>query len=191
MICWVNLWRCIARVLCLSFVHSQVVTLPPMPSARLKLVKLATPSAAVSSSPFCSNNQRAFTVDSRNIVSETFKSGDCLEASSCIASRAVAPLCIILLPPQRHHFSKKSDWFSHYRRWLKNSKAIWLQRLQNQHSILHFFAAKRRGPNRPQASAARGSKAQPQTKLKNTTLEAYGARAGSFKPARCCVNNEK
>jgi hypothetical protein len=156
------------------------------------LVKLATPSAAVSSSPFCSNNQRAFTADLSNSVSEVFKSGDCLEASSCIASRcAVAPLCIIPLPPQRHHFSKKSDWYSHYCRWLKSSKAIWLQRLQNQHSILHFFAVKRHGPNRRQASAARGSKAPPQTKLKNATLEAYGARAGSFKPARCCVNNEK
>jgi hypothetical protein len=77
----------------------------------------------------------------------------------------------------------------HYRRWLKNSKAVWMQRLQRQHSILHFFTAEhRRGRSALQAPAnARALRpAASKRKLKNATLEAYGARAGTFKTPRCC-----
>lgn len=157
-----------------------------MPSARLKLVKSATPSTALPSS-FCSDNARTCTIDIHktheriSLENVSFESAHCREAGSC-------SLAAVQQPPQRHHFSKNSDWLCYYRRWLKNSKAIWLQRLHGQHSILHFFASEpRRHSIRPRAFALKGTKKKQQ---KNATLEAYGARAGSFKTSRCCVHKE-
>jgi hypothetical protein len=164
-----------------------------MPSARLKLVKLA---AAASSSPFCSNITRtcfANPVKNARLGCEVFESGKCNETiSECSVQPrelAVAALHQIPLPPQLHHFSSKSNWLCHYRRWLKNSKAVWLQRLQHQRSILQFFSVERcAGPRR--APRSRASNPQPKPALKNSTLEVYGARAATFKAPRCCVITE-
>jgi hypothetical protein len=168
-----------------------------MPSARLKLVKLAAPSASAATSPFCSNKPDTCALNfKRSIVlsSDFCESGDCQEAVSCSSSHVAADsLRSVPLPPQRHHFSKKSDWMCNYRRWLKKSKAIWFQRLHNQQSILQFFTSgPPPGPTRPRAFATKrvATNARSQIKLKNSTLEAYGARAGSFKTSRCCKDSE-
>ena len=169
-----------------------------MPSARLKLVKLAAPSAAASSSPFCSNITRACfanPVESARLECEVIDSGKCMETiNECSVQPrelAVAAFHHIPLPPQLHHFSSKSNWLCHYRRWLKNSKAVWLQRLQHQRSILQFFRVERSGRSRPRhAPRSRASNPQPKRALKNSTLEVYGARAGTFKAPRGCVITE-
>ena len=169
-----------------------------MPSARLKLVKLAAPSAAAASlSPFCSSNPRACIVvlhQGMSLQSDIFESDDCRRAGSCSSSHlTTAPFCNIALPPQRHHFSNKCHWLRNYRRWLKSSKAIWFQRLHRQHSILQFFASQpRRGPHHALVAAPKRAAEQvgSRNKLKNATLEAYGARAGSFKTSRLCSSTE-
>ncbi len=176
-----------------SFVQSWS-QLSSMPSARLKLVKL---SAAAPSSPFCSKTTRtcfAIPVKSARLGCAVFESAKCNEPiSECsVQPRELAvsaPLYHIPLPPQLHHFSSKSNWQCHYRRWLKNSKAVWLQRLQHQRSILQFFSVERCArPRHPPRS--RASNPQPKPALKNSTLEAYGARAATFKAPRCCVITE-
>jgi hypothetical protein len=164
-----------------------------MPSARLKLVKLAAPSAAASLSPFGSKNTCASSSFVYPVNSSILECGDVDSANTGrggeagskhaerlaraaldVAALDVATLDRIPLPPQLHYFSKKSNWLCHYRRWLKQSKAVWLQRLHRQHSIFDFFTAHR-------AANARASKPPSKQKLKNATLEAYGARAGTFK----------
>jgi hypothetical protein len=160
-----------------------------MPSARLKLVKLAAPSAAASSLPFCNSSTCAQITNREKSISlacEGFDFGKRWETGSEGAnSLAVSP---VPLPPQLHHFSSKAKWMCHYRRWLKNSKAVWMQRLQRQHSILHFFSAEhRQWRSSPRKSATvRATKPASNRKLKNATLEVYGARAGTFKTPRCC-----
>jgi hypothetical protein len=170
-----------------------------MPSARLKLVKLAAPSAAASLSPFgrknstCASSCFAHPVNSSILECDGANTARGGEAGSKPAERlALAALDFaaidrIPLPPQLHYFSKKSNWLCHYRRWLKQSKAVWLQRLHRQHSIFDFFTAQQAlGRGKPHKAAdARVSKPPSKQKLKNATLEAYGARAGTFKSKGC------
>jgi hypothetical protein len=180
-----------------------------MPSARLKLVKLAAPSAAASLSPFgrkkntCASSCFAHPVNSSILECDSANTARGGEAGSKHAERlALAALDFasidfatidfaaidrIPLPPQLHYFSKKSNWLCHYRRWLKQSKAVWLQRLHRQHSIFDFFTAEQAlGRGKPHKAAnTRASKPPSNQKLKNATLEAYGARAGTFKSKGC------
>jgi hypothetical protein len=176
----------------------QIAILPSMPSARLKLVKVEAPLASSSSSPFGKKSLRATVVSSSNSVIECSVSVNKESCSGSSDSHADTSMPAhgqielppkrhhgqILLPPQLHHFSRKSTWLCHYRQWLKSSKAIWLQRLQRQHSILQFFAADR---GHALAKPRKAAPAKPPSKLKNTTLEAFGARAGTFKVSRCCA----
>ena len=159
-----------------------------MPSSRLKLVKVAPPSAAASSSPFCSKKHRscAFVAGKNNtgfecVGDEYFKFS---VGSGAASQLPPPPHRLIPLPPQLHHFASRTNWLVHYRRWLKNSKAVWLQRLHRQHSILNFFVADARRVRREPSRSSLARKAAPKQKLKNATLEAYGARAGTFKVSR-------
>jgi len=171
----------------------QIAMLLSMPSARLKLVKVEAPLASSSSSPFGKNSLRATVFSSNSVIECSVNKNSCRGSSNSHTSMpAHGQIELppkrhhgqILLPPQLHHFSRKSTWLCHYRQWLKSSKAIWLQRLQRQHSILQFFAADR---GHALAKPRKAAPAKPTSKLKNTTLEAYGARAGTFKVSRCCA----
>lgn len=161
-----------------------------MPSARLKLVKFRKPHTSTSCSPFCSNDARVSCdfVDKRALLrcrGEAFAVRSCSSCDNVTDSATPRPSFPILPPPQLHHFSKKSIWLLHYRRWLRNSKAVWMQRLHHQMSILHFFPSEpRRAPTRPTATAPRKFQAPLKAKLVNASLEMYGARAATFSSKR-------